>query len=189
MVYTHRVGRPCLRLHLLHTLRALGAWDLKGPALSRAIEPLCSEHTLACELLRRLLLWAPPELIVTFTSTDFLDFFPVLCRAANRDKLAWLRLVQNSWATRGRFSHAYNSCLTCGCHSDRLVHLIVCRVFWRPVFAILGLSGRRSTLKDLILNPASPSLLGVAVRAHAALRGRPVSSASAWAEQVRAAAS
>jgi hypothetical protein len=170
------------------TLRTMGAWALKGPSLSRAFEPLCSVQTFSCELLRRLALWAPLDVRRTITSADIAAFLPTLALASSRDKLAWLRIMQNAWTTRGRFSHAYNTCLICSGQSDRLVHLIVCRAFWRPVFTILGVGGGRCTLRGLLLSDFSARLVGVGFRAHAALRGRPSASAAAWAEQVRAAA-
>ncbi len=167
----------------------MGSWGLKGPELCRAIVPICTSLVFAGELLRRFALWAPPALSDILTLGDFAGHLPVLSLASVRDKLAWLRFAQNSWATRGRFAHNYRQCLVCGSHSDRLLHIICCRPFWRPVFAVLGVGGRRCTIKELLFSVTSAKTSGVGFRAHVALRGRPAASAAAWAEQVRAAAS
>ena len=73
-------------------------------------------------------------------------------------------------------------------HSDRLMHIVVCRPFWRPVFTVLGVEGGRCTLRQIQRSEFSARLIGLGFRSHAALRGCPVSSAVAWAEQVRASA-
>ena len=172
-----------------NTLRSLGASRLKGTALCRAIEPLCSARTFARELLRRLSLWAPIAYRRSFSASDFEVYLPTLSLAANRDKLAWLRLVQNAWTTRGRFSHTYSACLVCGDGAgDRLSHIILCRPFWRPVFLRAGLDGGCCSLRRLLLSPPSAAIAGIGFRAHAALRGLPSLSPQAWADQVSASA-
>jgi hypothetical protein len=170
------------------TLVALGAQALKGPALCRAIAPLCSTPELASELLRRLALWAPPVHCATLCVAHVTDFFPTLASADLRDKTSWLRTLQNAWCTRGRFSATYSTCLVCGAGVDRLQHIITCKPFWRPVFSAAGSAGGRGTLRRLLLSEDSARLLGIGFRSHAALRGLPSPSAVAWAEQVRAAA-
>ena len=170
----------------LRTLYALDAQLLKGPALCRALEPICTSREFADELVRRLGLWAPEVHRCTLTSEDFCRFLPALSEANNRDKTAWLRLVQNAWATRGRFNLAYAPCLICGGGVDRLLHIIGCKPFWRPIFTRAGAAGGRGTLRRLLLSPDSAALAGIGFRAHAALRGLPASSALAWAEQVSA---
>ena len=176
--------------HTLHVnaavLHDLDAWDLKGPKLCRAVTPLCTPLCFATELHRRLRLWAPRAFYASISVDEIIGFLPVLSSASTRDKHAWLRFVQNVWATRGRFMHNYNQCLVCGSHADRLVHLIVCKPFWRPVFALLGVGGGRRTMRGLLLSPESARVIGLGFRSHAALRGCPVPSAGAWAEQVRA---
>ena len=150
--------------------------------------PVCTALEFASELSRRLALWAPAVLCATSTVEDFAGFLHVLCLAAARDKYAWLRFAQNAWATRGRFMHAYNQCLVCGSHSDRLMHIVVCRPFWRPIFIVLGVAGGRCTLRQIILSEFSARRIGLGFRSHAALRGCPVSSAVAWASPLRASA-
>jgi hypothetical protein len=172
----------------MQNLTALGAQALKGPALCRAIEPLCSPSDFASELLRRLALWAPTVHCATLSVALVTDFLPTLTLADHRDKVAWLRTVQNAWCTRGRFSATYSTCLVCGAGVDRLQHIITCKPFWRPVFTLAGAAGGRGTLPRLLLSGESARLVGLGFRAHAALRGLPSFSASAWAEQVRASA-
>ena len=169
-------------------LRDLGAWDLKGPKLCRALSPACSSQEFALELHRRLLLWCPTALCQLISAIDILSFLPTLSLAPARDKFGWLRFTQNAWATQGRFTHSYEHCLVCGAFSDRLLHIVCCRPFWRPVFAVLGVEGGRRTLRCLLLSEFSARLVSVGFRAHAALRGCPSASAAAWAEEVRAAA-
>jgi hypothetical protein len=169
-------------------LVSLGGLTLRGNALCRAIDPLCSTRTLAIELLRRLALWAPLVHRATLSAENVIDFLGLLTCADTRDKLAWLRLVQNAWCTRGRFCATYSTCLVCGGGVDRLQHIITCKPFWRPVFTRTGSVGGRGTLRRLLLSADSARLIGIGFRAHAALRGRPAISAVAWAEQVHASA-
>ena len=129
---------------------------------------------------------APLAHRVTLSLDDFVNFLDTLASADPRNTVAWLRLVQNAWATRGRFSLTNSTCLACGGGVDRLPHIITCKVFWRPIFSLAGAAGGRGTLRRLLLSADSPRLAGIGFRAHAALRGLPASSAGAWAEQVRA---
>jgi hypothetical protein len=168
------------------TLVNIGGLSLKGPALCRAIAPLCTPSVFAAELLRRLALWAPEVHRATLTVDSVVDYLAVLGPSLPRDKVAWLRTIQNAWCTRGRFSATYSTCLVCGSGVDRLQHIITCKPFWRPVFTSAGSAGGRGTLRRLLLSGDSARLLGIGFRSHAALRGLPVFSAGAWAEQVRA---
>ncbi len=146
----------------------MGSWGLKGPELCRAIVPICTSLAFAGELPRRFALWAPPALSGILTIGDVAGHLPVLSLASVSDKCAWLRFAQNSWTTRGRFAQSYNQCLVCGSHSDRLLHIVFCRPFWRPVFAALGVGGGRCTIKELLFTVASAKIIGVGFRAHAA---------------------
>jgi hypothetical protein len=115
---------------------------------------------------------------------DLVGFLPTLSATADRKKLAWLRTLQNSWATRGRFMANYTACLVCGSgEGDRLRHIITCRRFWRPIFLRAPTVDFRGSLRRLFLAPDSPALLGVGFRAHAALRG---CAAPNWPAQVAA---
>ena len=105
---------PPLQLQSSNVARANLVFEsqthLRSRKLCRAIEPLCKRALFCPELHRRL----------------------VMLAAASRDRPAWLRLIQNSWATRGRFNKAYAPCLVCGSiDGDRLIHLIFCKQLWR----------------------------------------------------------
>ena len=153
------------------TLRGQGGILLRGRRLARAAFPLEGDAAIAKELGRRIRLWMPARYRDAIVDQRICAFLPVVRRAAKRDIIGWLRLLQNSFCTRQRFTGIYDACCACGAAaSGRLRHIIECRKFWQPIFRAFEQAGIRTGIAELLLGDRAIERAGVAFRAHAMAR-------------------
>ena len=113
--------------------RGQNGTPLRGSRLARATFPLECDAAIAKELGRRIRLWMPLRFRACINDQQICAFLPTARTESKRDIIGWLRLLQNVFCTRQRFTGTYDACLACGAEgSDHLRHIIQCRPFWRP---------------------------------------------------------
>ena len=157
----------------------------KGKCLVRAVFPLDNDASVAKELGRRVRLWLPLPFAACLDDQQIGAFLPSVRGQAKRNIVGWLRLLQNAFCTRKRFTGVSDACHACGAaHSDRLRHIVQCKPFWRPIFRAFGQSGVRTGIAELLLGPHAVERAGVAFRAHAMASHN---SEITWANAVNAA--
>ena len=119
------------------TTRGPTGTPLRGRRLVRAAFPLECDAEIAKELGRRIRLWLPLRFRACFSDQQICAFLPSVRTETKRDIVGWLRLLQNAFCTRHRFTGTYEACHACGAErSDHLRHIVQCRHFWRPIFRV-----------------------------------------------------
>ena len=107
----------------------------RGKALTDSLAAVTNDEQLGAEIARRIALWLPVHLRPANLVKLCIAYLPSLRKTAPADAVAWLKIVQNSLSTKGRFG-VFSPCLVCHQNKDSLAHIITCRQFWRPVLAI-----------------------------------------------------
>ena len=157
-----------------------------GLKLARIISPLADDPTVGRELHRRLLLWFPASLRRAIDAGTLTRFLPRLRAEPGREIIGWLRLINNSFTTKGRLLGHYQPCLACGeSGMGRLSHIVLCKQFWQPVYRAAGTEQRRVLVSEFLCDANAARRAGIAARAHASIRSPGLLQ---WQEAVTAAA-